>query len=214
MSVSKEIKRQSGSTRERIYDFVRKAILIGEYPGGTFIEEEEVSSRVGVSRTPIREAFNRLHADKYIELVPRKGALVCQVNRKELEGMYQARLMVEGKAVELICQHRSPISPTIGATLEKMRLVKEAKTPEEKLEFLALDWQLHVSIVEMCGNDVIIDMYKSLRSRYDRVGMIVDLTTEHLDRIYKEHATIAGLLYSYDAQGLKNILEGHFTYAK
>ncbi len=204
-------KRAHASARDVVYDFVRKAILLGTYPGGTFIEEEEVCSKVGVSRTPVREAFNRLHADKYIELLPRKGALVRQVSVKELEGMYQARLMVEGTVFEIICQNRPSIPPEIGATIEKMRQLKEVRNPEEQLTFIGLDWHLHSLIVEMCENDVIIDMYKSLRSRYDRVGMIVDMSKDHIEKVYRDHVAIAGMLQSYDAEGLRKTLADHFT---
>jgi DNA-binding GntR family transcriptional regulator len=207
--------REAGAppTRDRVYNFVRRAILVGEYPGGTFIEEEEISSRVGVSRTPVREAFHRLHGDQYIDLVPRKGALVRQVNVQELAGMYQARLMIEGSVMELVCRERLSISPEIAATIEKMRDAKDVETPDGQLAFIALDWHLHCSIVEMCGNDVIVEMYKSLRSRYDRVGMMVDLSSDHLGKIYREHLTLLGMLQSYDIVGLREILAQHLSVA-
>lgn len=200
-------------TRDRVYDFVRRAILVGEYPGGTFIEEEDISSRVGVSRTPVREAFHRLHGDQYIELVPRKGALVRQVNIQELAGMYQARLMIEGSVMELVCRERIPISPDIAAIVEKMRNSQNVDTPDRQLAFIGLDWSLHCSIVELCGNDVIIEMYKSLRSRYDRVGMMVELSHHHLEKIYREHVTLLGMLQSYDIDGLRSTLSEHLSIA-
>lgn len=198
-------------TRDRVYDFVRRAILVGEYPGGTFIEEEEISGRVGVSRTPVREAFSRLHGDQYIDLVPRKGALVRQVNVQELAGMYQARLMIEGSVIELVCRERIAIPAEIAATVEKMRNARDVETPDGQLAFIGLDWHLHCSIVEMCGNDVIIEMYKSLRSRYDRVGMMVELNQAHLTKIHREHVTLLGMLQSYDIEGLRQSLAEHLS---
>jgi DNA-binding FadR family transcriptional regulator len=66
-------------------------------------------------------------------------------------------------------------------------------------------------IVEMCGNDVIIEMYKLLRSRYDRVGMMVELSQRHLSKIHREHVTLLGMLQSYDAEGLRQALSEHLS---
>lgn len=110
------------------------------------------------------------HGDQYIDLVPRKGALVRQVTVQELAGMYQTRLMVEGSVIKLVCRERITISPEIAATIEKMRNGRDVETPDGQLAFIGLDWHLHCWIVEMCGNDVIIKMHKSLRSHYDRLA--------------------------------------------
>lgn len=200
-------------TRDRVYHFVRRGILLGEYPGGTFIEEEAISSRTGVSRTPVREAFHRLNAEQYIDLVPRKGALVRQVNINELAGMFQARLMIEGSVLELVCKKRTPVPSRLAGIVEKMRLVQRPDTPEGQLDFIGLDWDLHVSLVELCENDVVIEMYKSLRSRYDRVGMSVKFTPGHIQKIYKEHIELIGLLQTYDSAGLRAVLEKHLSVA-
>ena len=58
----------SGPTRERVYMFVCEQILKGHFEGGSFIEEEHISSAINVSRTPVREAFHRLEAEKFIDL--------------------------------------------------------------------------------------------------------------------------------------------------
>lgn len=212
-SAANEPREVAPPTRDRVYHFVRRAILIGEYPGGTFIEEEDISGRTDVSRTPVREAFHRLNAEQYIDLVPRKGALVRQVSMQELAGMYQARLMIEGSVMDLVCRNRIPIPGTIAGIIENMRNVSGADTPDGQLEFIGLDWSLHCSIVELCGNDVIIEMYKSLRSRYDRVGMSVELTPKHLEKIYGEHVTILGMLQAYDLDGLRITLDRHLSVA-
>jgi DNA-binding GntR family transcriptional regulator len=210
-SMTPEPREVTPPTRDRVYHFVRRAILIGEYPGGTFIEEEDISGRNGVSRTPVREAFHRLNAEQYIDLVPRKGALVRQVSMHELAGMYQARLMIEGSVMDLVCRQRIPIPGGIASIIEKMRDVAGIDTPDGQLAFIGLDWALHCSIVELCSNDVIIEMYKSLRSRYDRVGMSVDLTQKHLDKIYAEHVMLLGMLQSYDGNGLRATLDQHLS---
>ncbi len=196
--------------RERVYEFVRHAILIGTYPGGTFIEEEEISLQVGVSRTPVREAFGRLDSEKYLDLVPRKGALVRQVSPRELSEMYQARLLIEGSVVDLICSNRTPISPEIPRLLESMREITVIAKLEDQLEFIGLDWCFHCAIVEMSGNSVLVEIYKSLRSRFDRIFRSINITPDHLRKVHAQHINMLGLLQTYDAAGLRSSLKEHF----
>jgi DNA-binding GntR family transcriptional regulator len=198
------------STRDRVYDFIRHVILTGEYQGGTFIEEEDISARIGVSRTPVREAFHRLNAEQYIDLLPRKGALVRQVSPQELAGIYQARLMIEGSVMELICRERIPVPPEIPDIIERIRDTR-SDTPDGRLAFIELDWSLHCAIVEMCGNDVLTEMYKSIRSRFDRVVRTIVMTQDHVKKVNKEHVAICKLLQAHDADQLRITLKEHLT---
>jgi DNA-binding GntR family transcriptional regulator len=199
------------STRDRVYDFIRHVILTGEYQGGTFIEEEDISARIGVSRTPVREAFHRLYAEQYIDLVPRKGALVRQVSPQELSGMYQARLMFEGSVIERICRERIPVSAEIPVIIDRMRDTKSVGTPEGRLAYVDLDWSLHCAIVEMCGNDILTEMYKSMRSRFDRVVRTIVMSQDHLKKVNKEHLAIFKQLQAHDIDQLRITLKEHLT---
>lgn len=178
------------------------------------MEEESVSARIGVSRTPVREAFHRLNAEQYIDLVPRKGALVRQVTPQELAGIFQARLMIEGCVMEFICRERIPLSPEIPAIIERMRDTSAVMdTPDGRLAYIGLDWSFHCAIVEMCGNDVLTEMYKSIRSHYDRVVRTVAMTPELFKRTYKEHVALCKYLQAHDIDQLRVSLREHLTSA-
>lgn len=203
---------QQGSirpTRDRVYELVRQAILLGEYPGGTFIEEEIISTRASVSRTPVREAFHRLAAEQYIDLVPRKGALVRQVSPRELKGMYEARYVIESSVMELICRERIVMPPTIPDLVRQMGSIREITSPKAQLDFIELDWTFHSLVIAMSDNEVLIDLYRSMRSRFDRVFQTVRITPTHLQKVYSEHISILGLLQTFDIDALKETLKGH-----
>src|ERR1700712_676861 len=93
--------------RERVYDYVREQILSGQVAGGAFLEEEQISQAVGLSRTPVREAFQRLHAERMIDLLPRRGAQVRQVSVEEMVDVYDVRLLLEGHAMRRLCLERT-----------------------------------------------------------------------------------------------------------
>src|ERR1700744_3261363 len=120
-SVAKKsnVEEASGPARERVYVFVCEQILKGHFVGGSFIEEEQISSAINVSRTPVREAFHRLEAEKFIDLLPRRGALVRQVTASELTDVYEARRVIEGYSIARMGQERLPVPAEMTAVKKR-----------------------------------------------------------------------------------------------
>jgi DNA-binding FadR family transcriptional regulator len=92
-----------------------------------------------------------------------------------------------------------------------MRDTKSVDTPDGRLAYIDLDWSLHCAIVEMCGNDVLTEMYKSIRSRFDRVVRTIVMTQDHVKKVNKEHVAICKLLQAHDADQLRITLKEHLT---
>jgi len=86
---------------------IQAAILDGEYPPGTHLQQDELCARFGVSRTPVREALRKLQATNLVDLVPNRGATVRIPSRKELVEVYALRAELEGFACQLA-------APTVG----------------------------------------------------------------------------------------------------
>src|ERR671932_1608978 len=80
---------------ERAYGHTKSRVLDGTYAGGALITEGEVSEAVGVSRTPVREAFLRLQAEGLLRLYPKRGALVVPVSAQEIDDVMETRRMIE-----------------------------------------------------------------------------------------------------------------------
>ena len=76
-------------------DYVKTQVLTGAFPGGELISEGEVAAALGMSRTPVREAFLRLEAEGLLRLYPQRGALVVQVSSEEARAVIEARLVLE-----------------------------------------------------------------------------------------------------------------------
>lgn len=125
--------------------------------------------------------------------------------------MFQARVMIEGSVMDLICRERIPISPLIPDIIERMRDTKSVDTPDGRLAYIDLDWSFHCAIVEMSGNDVLTEMYKSIRSRFDRVVRTIVMTQDHVKKVNKEHVAICKLLQAHDADQLRITLKEHLS---
>lgn len=197
---------RSKPTRERVYLYVREQILRGRFPGGSFVEEEEISTALGVSRTPVREAFHRLEAERFIDLLPRRGALVRQVNAQELLDLYEARRMIEGHAISRICREEIPLPAEMRTILDAL----ESLPQSDYFNRVELNRQFHFVMVAAVGNIVLSELYQSLGARQQRVAM----TAIHADpsraaRISREHHALVAALAEWDEAKALAILEQH-----
>ena len=84
-----------GAAKDRAHDYVKRQVLTGAFPGGELISEGEVAAALGMSRTPVREAFLRLEAEGLLRLYPQRGALVVPVSSEEARAVIEARLVLE-----------------------------------------------------------------------------------------------------------------------
>ena len=74
--------------REKILESIREAILKGTLKPGERVSEPELAERFGISRTPIREAFRQLESEGYLEVIPRKGAVVASLSERDVMEFY------------------------------------------------------------------------------------------------------------------------------
>src|SRR5215213_815260 len=98
------------SAADRAYGYTKERILDGEYAQGRLIGEGEVSDAVGVSRTPVREAFLRLEAEGMLRLYPKRGALVVPISAREVEDVMETRALVERFAVAKAIEREAAVA--------------------------------------------------------------------------------------------------------
>lgn len=197
----------SGPARERVYLYVCEQILRGHFPGGSFIEEEQISSAMDVSRTPVREAFHRLEAEKFIDLLPRRGALVRQVTAQELADLYETRRVIEGYSIARICQERLPVPDEMAVLLQKMCRLQDA---DDHFAHVELDRTFHRTMVAASGNAVLAEVYDSLRSRQLRVAMTaLSLNPQRIHRILAEHQQLLDALIAHDEPTAREVIGQH-----
>jgi DNA-binding GntR family transcriptional regulator len=192
--------------RERVYQYVREGILLGHLADGTFLEEEHVSIAVGVSRTPVREAFQQLHSERLIDLLPRRGAMVRAVTVQELLEIYETRLMIESHAAQRLCAaRRSPPRAMIDAFAEMQRLPRESGLVHVRLNSI-----YHRALVAAAGNGVVTQLYDSLNSRQERVAITSTSIDPSRHRvILEEHSALIAALEAHDGTAAIAILTQH-----
>ncbi|HEY1972581.1 MAG TPA: GntR family transcriptional regulator [Pseudonocardia sp.] len=199
---------------ERAYALTKELLLTGELPGGHLFSEGDIANRLGVSRTPVREAFLRLQAEDLLRLVPKRGAIVVPVPPGEAEDVLDAREAIETAAVRRLL--RDPAR--VPGTLETLRgvLASQHRHAEagDLAAFAATDEAFHRTIVAAGGNNLTMRFYVTLADRQRRMSlhalrpapeMVAEVLRQHLGLI----DVIGSAVESGDPTGFTSALREH-----
>ena len=196
------------SARDRAYQGIRAGILKGDFPPGSFIEEAMACEVTGVSRSPVREALNRLAAEGYLELHRRRGAMVRRLSATELRDLYEVRLMVETHAVRKICRESRTLPP------ELLRLCEahEAMPAEDLLGCVEINRLFHQALVAAAGNRVLVDVFDGLQAPLSRVAMVsLQQGFGKTEVIEDEHREMIAALSVHDEARALAVVERHLA---
>ena len=171
--------------RDVVFNTLRQAILTGELKPGERLMEIHLANKLGVSRTPIREAIRKLELEGLVTMIPRRGAEVAQITEKSLKDVLEVRRALDALSVELACDRISPEAlsrlQTACDTFEKAPATKDPK------KIAQADVALHDIIVKATDNDRLIQLVNNLSEqmyRY-RFEYIKDGSTH--EQLVKEH---------------------------
>lgn len=199
--------------KDRAYDFVKERILTGVYPGGDLLSEGEVAEAVGVSRTPVREAFLLLEAEGLMRLYPKRGALIVPVSPDEIEDVMDTRLLVERHAAARVAQSPPPgFDDRIAAILAAQRAALDAG---DQAAFVEADRDFHRTIVDAAGNAILARLYDQLRDRLRRMSATAIARDPAVAEVFlSEHRAIAAALGTGDGDGAGVLLARHLEGAR
>lgn len=180
--------------QQQAYDFIKEKILSGELAPDTLYSETKLSSEVGISRTPMREALQCLSQDGYITIVPSKGFQIRQLTEKDMIESIQVRCAIEGFctstiAAEIDTPKGKELLDSLENILSNMRLcAKKADSNHDALErFIDYDHEFHLKLVEYMENIEFEDLYQRLmymirltsNTALSKEGRIIGTLDEH-----------------------------------
>ena len=198
--------------KDRVYACVKERVLSGAYPGGELLSEGEVAAALGVSRTPVREAFLLLEAEDLMRLYPKRGALVVPVSPDEIRDVVVARRLVVRHSAAAVAA-----SPPAALVAELRALVREQEEREaagDTAGFVDADRRFHQAIVAAAGNAVILRLYDSLRDRQRRmVSASIARDPGAVATFIAEHQAIVGAIAGGRAADAGELLAEHITSA-
>ena len=191
--------------RESVYDHLRNAILNGEFQPAERLGEVELTERLGVSRTPIREAIGRLTQDGLLEGTPGRGVRIRVVSAHEAQSAYVVRETLDGLAAALAATaHTDADAGALETTLREL----EAASSEDYREQTRLDLTFHRRLAQAAHNLPLLDLARDLEQRIALV--------KHQTRVYNshpqtaaQHRTILQAVLARDQEAARKAAELH-----
>ncbi|MGA7204627.1 MAG: GntR family transcriptional regulator [Specibacter sp.] len=207
-----QAKLDSLSGRDRAYEFLRDHILTDPNMQGTFLNEQELAERIGVSRTPVREALLLLVADGLVELIPKRGALIPTISGRQISELFELRSVLEKYAAGAsIGADRVPLAE-MAETLAGQASLKDSAAPDAATEFIRLDQHFHQLLVDAVGNELMSQTYSKLRARQVLVGVqALFRSQDRQNRVCEEHGHILDALRDGDVPATLAAIDAHLA---
>lgn len=186
--------------RVKIADELKAAILSGEIKASSELVQETIAQLLGVSRTPVREAFQMLEKDGFITLLNAKKAIVRQFDIKDVEEHYELRALLEGqmasKAAKLCCD-----------TTHLHHLVDEMEVCIGSESFIVKNAQFHNAIWQSAQSPKYVELISHLWNRIP--AQVVTLTRENQIKANQEHRAIVYALDQHDCDLANQSMQAH-----
>lgn len=199
------------SIAEQIFEQLERDILSGNYARGELLTETKLSEKLGVSRTPIREALRRLDQEHIIKMTT-KGAFVLGITKQDIDDIYEIRSRIEGLAAKLAAQR---------ATEEQLA---ELKNTVELQEFYTLkqdadniknmDSTFHRLMYKMSGSTPLYDTLEPLHKRIIKYRKASISSTTRAHESMEEHKAIYEAIAAHDGERAEKLVNEHVRKAQ
>ncbi len=184
--------------RDVVFHTLRQAILRGELKPGERLMEIHLAQKLGVSRTPVREAIRKLELEGLVRMIPRKGAVVAEITISDLEDVLEVRMALEELAVKLACRMLTPEQlDEIGGLADEF---EQTLYGEDVGACAQADMRFHEAIYAATGNGRLVQILNNLREQMYRYRMEYLKDRDAHQKLVQEHAEILESLADRDVE--------------
>jgi DNA-binding GntR family transcriptional regulator len=193
--------------REEVEAYLRKAIASGAIRPGQKLSEKEISLRLGVSRTPVREAFQRLHTEGFITSLPRRGAAVARLSARDLREIFPILASLEALVTRLASPHLR------AGDFTRLRRANGGMAMHadrgDEAGFMRANHELHAFFYRRCRNERLQAMVSQLRVQTYRMRLFAVSVPGRMHEAVKEHEEILTALQAGDDNGAERAVRLH-----
>ena len=185
-------------------------------PGDRF-SETEVAARLGISRTPVREALFRLQSEGYLEVSARSGWIVRPFDFEQFEHLYDLRMVLETTAVRRLCDLPMADDGHEAADLEALRaiwLVPEDERSTDGKWVAGLDEAFHIALVNAAGNPELARVHREVTERIRIIRQLDFTQPARVATTYDEHGRILQAIFKRRAEEVVTMLRDHIEASK
>jgi len=203
----------SGTAAERAYAHVKQQLLDGTLADGTLISEGAVADAVGISRTPVREAFLALASEGLLELYPKRGALVVPLTSADVSDLFDTRALIESHCLRraMDADPEGVRRAAAGEVARQRRLLAAG----DIAGFIDADRAFHRTWMAAGRSAILLELYDRLRDRQQRVAARVLATdARRAQQLMTEHERLLDHVRAGDVEGAVRALQEHLRAAR
>jgi DNA-binding GntR family transcriptional regulator len=202
----KQIERPKSLT-ELVTVTLREWILSGHMQLGSHLSEARLAREMQVSRTPVREAINRLEIEGLLRVEPQRGTFIFDLGPDELEKICDARVCLETAAVTAaIGLDPKGLHRRLSEIVARMTAARDAG---DDAEYLALDTSFHQAFFDFSGNRFLDEAYAGISLKMTALRNRLGRHPDHMAKSFREHVEIAEAVGRADLDATLRILRGH-----
>ena len=200
---------ETSSLSAQVYCTVKDRIKSLEYQPGAMLKERELSESLGVSRTPIREAIQRLMQEAWLVPGDGKRLQIRPITKKDVYEIIEIRNLVEYAALDSIVKNNR--SRVLAGMLDS--LLNEMKSCKDDTRLTAVDLKFHHLLVGHMGNSRITKFWETVQDEIYRMGLMVLRGNNRWPQVISEHEDFVDTLWSKDSEKMKAALKVHLEHS-
>lgn len=193
--------------RDVVFRTLRKAILKGDLKPGERLMELQLASKLGVSRTPIREAIRMLEQEGLAVSIPRKGAEVAKMTEKDMEDVLQIREALDDLAVQVACDKMT--EEQLAELTLKMHHFENAVQDDQLEKIVEYDVAFHELIYEASDNPKLVTLLSNIREQIYRYRVEYLKEKENYPTLVQEHRAIVDALSQKNKKRVADVMRIH-----
>ncbi len=200
---------ESKPLREKIADIIRTDIIKGVYRNGERLVEPKLAKNLGISRTPIREALRQLEGEGFIEIVPRRGAVVKELTIKDIDDLYAIKANLEGLAARQATLNLTGEQIEILIGINKKFRDYAEKNPGIPDEHHKDNIDFHNVFIAASGNEKLVDILDGMSKNFQRLKSMLMSDAGRAANAVKEHKKIIDAFISKDPDLAEKTVREH-----
>jgi len=200
------------SLREEVYDSLRKSILHGKLKAGQRLIEEQLAHQIGISRTPVREAFHKLEKDDLVIRLPKGGFAVREFTKADVEEIFGIRCALESYAAYLATLHITP--DKISVLEKKMEELQKALEGGDTNKVVQLNTEFHNLLYKACKSKKLADMINNYSDYFYRYRAAFPINEDNFKYTVDDHRSMLEAMKKKNPRVVEKLVRTHLEKTK
>lgn len=199
--------------KDQAYDSIKQRLLNNDYPPGSFLSERQLAEALGMSKTPVKAALERLELEGFIAVSPQQGIVVRELSIQEIANLYEIRAALESYTLRALAGRLTP--EQTAAVQSNLKAQAKLRGSADVARGVELDAAFHMQFVEFLGNTEILRVMGQLREKMQRVvTQVFRMCPTRIETSYEEHAAIVAAVLKGDGQKAADLIVAHLELGK